>query len=83
MGVPAVECSVVESRELGRLFADPDFKPVESFVHINVLRVLIHSLYARIFCPRRVSGRLNSHRRNPTMSSKFEVLFHRPLLWSR
>jgi len=59
-GAPAVERGVVERRERRRVFSDPDLKAVESFVHVDVLGVLVDGLYARIFTPRSVVSRLHS-----------------------
>jgi len=79
-GAPAVERGVVERRERRRVFSDPDLKAVESFVHVDVLGVLVDGLYARIFTPRSVVSRLHSrHKRPHSIIPKFDVLFYHHL----
>jgi len=55
---------MVKRWEFGRIFTDPSLKPVERLVHIDVLRVLVDGLDARIFGPRCVIGCLKSDHRH-------------------
>jgi len=52
---------MVKRRERRRVLGDPRLKPVQSLVHVNVLRVLVDGLDARIFAPRSIGRRLNSN----------------------
>jgi len=55
---------VVERRKLGRVLRNPSLKPVQCFIHVDVLIVLKHGLYACVFAPRCISGRLRSDQKH-------------------